>query len=208
MKKLVLVLFILFLVVGCRNVDSISFKNEYEKLNSNSDYVDVNIKSDNPFVYISDSDLVEKIENKEDLIVLFGYNKSNDTRFILDSMIDACNKLKIDKVYYLDILDIRNELEVNENGEVITKKEGSKAYTKLLELLEGHIEEYIVNGRNVGTRIYAPNILMIKNKNINDILNPKSYLESDDEKKKDSYNKIYEYLNKYVISTCDMNEAC
>ena len=208
MKKLVFVLFILFLVVGCRNVDSISFKNEYEKLNSNSDYVDVNIKSDNPFVYISDSDLVEKIENKEDLIVLFGYNKSNDTRFILDSMIDACNKLKIDKVYYLDILDIRNELEVNENGEVITKKEGSKAYTKLLELLEGHIEEYIVNGRNVGTRIYAPNILMIKNKNINDILNPKSYLESDDEKKKDSYNKIYEYLNKYVVSTCDMNEAC
>jgi len=208
MKKLVFVLFILFLVVGCRNVDSISFKNEYEKLNSNSDYVDVNIKSDNPFVYISDSDLVEKIENKEDLIVLFGYNKSNDTRFILDSMIDACNKLKIDKVYYLDILDIRNELEVNENGEVITKKKGSKAYTKLLELLEGHIEEYIVNGRNVGTRIYAPNILMIKNKNINDILNPKSYLESDDEKKKDSYNKIYEYLNKYVISTCDMNEAC
>lgn len=208
MKKLFIVLFILLFIVGCRNIDSISFKKEYESLNGNNDYIDVNIKSDNPFIYITDSELVEKIENKEDLVVFFGYNKSNDTRFILDSIIEVCNKLKIDKVYYLDILNIRNEIEVNENGEVVTKKEGSKLYTKLLELLEGHIEEYIVNGRDVGTRIYAPNILIIKNKNINDILNPKSYLESDDEKKKDSYNKIYEYLNKYVISTCDVNETC
>ncbi len=208
MKKLILFLFIIFLIVGCRNTDSITFKREFESLNSNKSYVSVDIPSDNPFIYITDSELVNKIENKEDLVVLFGYSKSNDTRSILSNLIKASNELGIEKIYYLDILNIRNQLELGENNEVITKEEGSEYYKKILELLDGHLEDYIVNGNIVGTRIYAPNILIIKNKKIEDIINGKSYLESEDEKEKESYSMIYEYLKKYNNNSCDMNEAC
>ena len=208
MKKLILFLFIIFLIVGCRNTDSITFKREFESLNSNKSYVSVDIPSDNPFIYITDSELVNKIENKEDLVVLFGYSKSNDTRSILSNLIKASNELGIEKIYYLDILNIRNHLELGENNEVITKEEGSEYYKKILELLDGHLDDYIVNGNIVGTRIYAPNILIIKNKKIEDIINGKSYLESEDEKEKESYSMIYEYLKKYNNNSCDMNEAC
>ena len=208
MKKLILFLFIIFLIVGCRNTDSITFKREFESLNSNKSYVSVDIPSDNPFIYITDSELVNKIENKEDLVVLFGYSKSNDTRSILSNLIKASNELGIEKIYYLDILNIRNQLELGENNEVITKEEGSEYYKKILELLDGHLDDYIVNGNIVGTRIYAPNILIIKNKKIEDIINGKSYLESEDEKEKESYSMIYEYLKKYNNNSCDMNEAC
>lgn len=208
MKKFILCLFIIFLVVGCRNTDSITFKHEFESLNSNKSYVSVDIPSDNPFVYITDSELVNKIENKEDLVVLFGYSKSNDTRSILNNLIKASNELGIEKIYYLDILNIRNQIELGENNELITKEEGSEYYKKMLELLDGHLEDYIVNGNIVGTRIYAPNILIIKNKKIEDVINGKSYLESEDEKAKESYSMIYEYLKKYNNNSCDMNEAC
>ena len=208
MKKFILFLFVILLVVGCRNTDSIMFKREYENLNGNKNYVSVNIPSDNPFVYITDSELVKKIENKEDMIVLFGYSKSNETRSILENILSSCKSLNINTIYYLDILSIRNELEVNENGEVVTKKEGSDSYKKLLELLDGHLDEYIVNGNIMGTRIYAPNVLIIKDKNIFDVVNGKSYLETEEEKEKESKGMIYNYLKKYTNNSCDINEAC
>ena len=208
MKKFILVIFILMLITGCRNTDSIMFKKEYESLNSNIEYAEVEIPSDNPFVYITDEKLVEKLENKEDMVVLFGYSKSNDTRNILNNLLKASSNLNIETIYYLDILNIRNELEMNENNEVVTKKEGSIYYTKMLELLGDTAEDYIINGEIVGTRIYAPSILVVKNKKIEGIINGKSYQESVEEREKESYNMIYEHLKKYNNNTCDVNEAC
>ena len=184
------------------------FKKEYESLNSNSEYTSVTISSDNPFVYITDELLVEKLEEKQDMVVLMGYSKSNDTRNILNNLIKAASNLDIDTIYYLDILDIRDEKEVNENGEIVTTKEGSISYNKILELLGDEVEDYIVNGEIVGTRIYAPSILVVKDKEIKGIVNGKSYLESDEEKDKESYSMIYEHLQKYQNNTCDVNEAC
>ena len=208
MKKFILVIFILMLITGCRNTDSIMFKKEYESLNSNIEYTEVEIPSDNPFVYITDEKLVEKLENKEDMVVLFGYSKSNDTRNILNNLLKASSNLNIETIYYLDILNIRNELETNENNEVVTTKEGSIYYTKMLELLGDTAEDYIINGEIVGTRIYAPSILVVKNKKIEGIINGKSYQESVEEREKESYNMIYEHLKKYNNNTCDVNEAC
>ena len=196
------------LITGCRNTDSIMFKKEYESLNSNIEYTEVEIPSDNPFVYITDEKLVEKLEKKEDMVVLFGYSKSNDTRNILNNLLKASSNLNIETIYYLDILNIRNELETNENNEVVTTKEGSIYYTKMLELLGDTAEDYIINGEIVGTRIYAPSILVVKNKNIEGIINGKSYQESVEEREKESYNMIYEHLKKYNNNTCDVNEAC
>ncbi|MBR3661606.1 MAG: hypothetical protein IKN63_06910 [Bacilli bacterium] len=208
MKKFVLGIFILLLIIGCRTTDSIMFKGEYESLNNNLEYTKVSIPSENPFIYITDEELAKKLEEKQDMVVLMGYSKSNDTRNILSNLIKASNNLDIDTIYYLDILNIRDEKNINENGEIITTKEGSDFYKKILELLNDYLDEYIVNGEIVGTRIYAPSILVVKNKEIKGIVNGKSYLESPEEKEKESYNNIYEHLKKYQNNTCDLSEGC
>ena len=194
MKKIILLLFILFLVIGCRKVDSIIFKEEFESLNDK--YTKVSIKSDNPVNYITEEDLIKKLENKEDIIVLFGYSKSNETRNILENLFDVLNELKIDKIYYLDIGNIRDEKQVI-NDEIKIIKEGSNYYNKLLNLLDNNLKEYIINNKSVGKRIYAPTILMIKNKNIDiiDGLNDNITKET-----------IKEFFNNY--NSCNPNEGC
>ena len=207
MKKFLIVLILLLLLVGCRKTDSILFKNEFEALNINEEYKEVSIPSDNPFIYISDLKLIEKMENKEDMIVLFGYSKSNDTRNILSYLLDECKNNNIDKIYYLDILDMRDEKNVEDDGSVSVIKEGSANYNKILELLGDNATNYIIRNKNVGKRIYAPSILVIKNNNM-EFKNIKSYLETEEEQ----INEVKEMLNKIVKSynsnSCSTDEGC
>ena len=205
MKKFLIIIIFLLIITGCRTSDSVLFKLEFEKYN-NSNYTNLSIPSNNPFVYIKDVDLVKKIENKDDMVVLFGYSKSNDTRNIIDSLINTCNKYKIDKIYYLDILNIRDLKEIND-GNIVTKKEGSSSYLKILELLHDYVGEYIVKNEIVGTRIYAPSILVIKNKNIS-FENIKSYLDTKEEQDNDIKTRLDNLLKEYNINTCDVNEGC
>lgn len=196
MKKVLLIIFSLLLLVGCRKVDGIIFKQEYESLNNK--YTKVSISSDNPISYINSNDLIKKIENKEDMIVLFGYSKSNETRDILEDLFSVCKELDIDTIYYLDIKDIRDEKEVT-NDEIKTIKEGTELYNKLLSLLENKANDYRINNKVVGKRIYAPTILMIKNKNI-ELLD--GLIDNV------SKEAIHSFLEMYKNNTCDVNEGC
>lgn len=197
--KLLLIILSLFLFVGCRNTDSIMFKNEYETLNSNNNFVKVNIKSENPFLYITDEKLVEKITNKEEMVVLFGYSKSNETRKIIESLIKALNNLNINKIYYLDILDIRDEKEVS-NDEIKVLSEGTNSYQKMIELLNEKLDDYIINNQVVGKRIYAPSILFIKNKEIS--------IKSFNNDSEDMYKELYEFLKQYNNNSCSVESGC
>ena len=70
-----LMLTIIFTLTACgkeesKNVDAIMFKEEYESLNGKTNsndkaYRNISIDADNPFVYITAEELVEKINNKE-----------------------------------------------------------------------------------------------------------------------------------------------
>ena len=52
-----------------KNEDAIKFKEEYESFNGKKNdyfaYRELNIDEENPFVFSTDSEIVEKIENKE-----------------------------------------------------------------------------------------------------------------------------------------------
>ena len=199
MKKFILIIFIIILFTGCRNTDSILFKEEYERLNSNSTYTKVNIPSDNSFVYIKDIDLANLIDKKEDLIVLFGYNKSNETRDIIDDLLSLSQELNIEKFLYLDIFDIRDEKNI-ENGEVVITEEASEGYNKIIELLNDSLDDYIINDKTVGKRIYAPTILIIKNQNI-EVLKNVNNIES---------NELKSLIERNLVNnnTCSVNESC
>ena len=180
-------------------MDSITFKNEYEKLNSNSNFIKVNIPSDNPIIYVNELELIEKLNSNEDMIVFFGYSNNNKVRNIVENLIDACSELKIDKVYYLDISSIRDEIVINDDEEVISN-EGTEGYNKLLEILSDYVDDYIVDGKIVGKRIYAPYILFKKNNTI------ERFIYEDNQEDLDK--KILEYLKKYTNNSCDVNEGC
>ena len=196
MKKIIVILFVLFTLIGCRKVDSILFKEEFENLNDK--YVKVTIPSDNPIVYIKDSELVEKINNKEDMVVLFGYSKSNETRDIIENLISTSNRLNLEKIYYLDILDIRDKKEISDNQISITTK-GTDSYNQLLDILNDKLKDYVVNGQVVGKRIYAPTLLISKNGNI-DIMDGLSGEITNE--------SISNSLEKYLNNSCNPNEGC
>jgi len=206
MKKFLLIIFILLLTFGCRKVDSILFKEDFEKENYNTK-IKVNIPSDNPISYITEEDLVKKIENKEDIIVLFGYSKSIETRSMIENLINIAKTRNIKTIYYLDILEIRDEKTYQDN-EVKTIKNGTEEYNKLLELLKDNLDDYIVNNQSVGKRIYSGTILKISNKNISLIRGISDNFDINnynDDMKKESYDKINNFLNN---NSCSPNEGC
>ena len=79
---------LLFLSAGCSSKEAQEFKREYESLNGTSnksgkEHRTVNINKNNPFVKVSASDILTKLENKETFYVYFGdklWRKIRDTK--------------------------------------------------------------------------------------------------------------------------------
>ena len=79
MKKVLLTFCLLvstFMLTGCKN-EGIKFKQNYESLNGKENkyggtYRSVTIPENNPFVYTTATDIIEKIENNETFYVYFG----------------------------------------------------------------------------------------------------------------------------------------
>ena len=76
-------------------------------------------------------------------------------------LLQAASTTALDKILYLDILEDRNVLKI-ENGELVTEKEGKKEYNDLVERLKDKLDPYEgLNDENI-KRIYAPTVMFIK----------------------------------------------
>ena len=156
--------------------DAIKFKEEYESLNGTIREKDgqtirtIKIDEENPIVYATAEEIVKKIEKKETFAVYFGFSDCPWCRSVLPTLIEVANDLKISKIYYVDVKEIRDVLVV-EDEKIKTEKEGKEGYYKLLEKLDSVLSDYSLKdseGNNVDTnekRIYAPNIVSIVNGN-------------------------------------------
>lgn len=85
----------------------------------------------------------------------------------------------------------------------------------MVSLLNDYLADYVIDEVVVGKRIYAPNILVIKNGEIQGIETGISDFQTDameeltEEIQRDSYQKIYTLLSKYTNNTCSSDEkAC
>lgn len=160
--------------------DAMRFKEEYEKVNGDSQGESIirtlNIDEENPFIYATADDVVKMIEEKETFVVYFGFSTCPWCRSVLESMIESAKENNIDKIYYVDVLDIRDKYELNDNNEAVKTVEGTKGYYKLLELLDDVLSDYspltytTKKGKTKKVtidekRIYAPNVVVIKNGN-------------------------------------------
>jgi len=206
---------LLFSFTWCSNeknnsivTDASKFKEEYEGLNgkknesNGKEYRTLEIDEDNSFVYKGVGDIVQMIDEGETFIVYFGFASCPWCRSIIEPFMEAVDDLEIYPVYYVDIKEVRDTLEISKNGEVVTLKDGTEEYYQLLDRLDFVLEDYVLindDGKEVKTgekRIYAPNIVSIVNGEAVGLTDGVSdsqsdpYMELTEEMKEESYDKI------------------
>ena len=207
MKKIeviVILLISVFLLTGCvdKNSDAYKFKEEYESINNEANgkgnkYREVSISTDNPFIYQTPEELLERVNNKESFVVYFGFKECPWCRSIIEELIHAAKTKKVEKIYYVDVLHIRDVKEVDEDGNIKTIEDGNAAYLQLIEKFSNVLDDYTLNDVSVGEkRIYAPNIIAVSNgkaiqleTGISEELND-PYSKLTNKMKKYSYNKF------------------
>ena len=102
------------------------------------------------------------IDNKDTFIVYFGFSDCPWCRSMVETMLKVMSDYNIDKLYYVDIKEIRDEKELDSDGNIKTIKEGTKDYQELLNRLDILLEEYKVKGVSMNEkRIYAPNVVAV-----------------------------------------------
>jgi len=220
MKKIYILLFVIsFLFVGCTKSDASKFKEEYESLNGTSSSSgqairNLDIPKNNPIVYSSIDEVISKIEAEDTFVVYFGFASCPWCRSMINTLIDVALDLKVKKVYYVDVLDVRDVIKLVD-GQVLKFTDASDNYYKLLTLLDDVLENYTITGENgdklvLGEkRIYAPNVVVIKNGKALDMTTGISedltdpYMELTDEIKNDSREKL-EKVFKELYSCSDV----
>ncbi|MFA5603608.1 MAG: hypothetical protein WDA12_01980 [Bacilli bacterium] len=145
---------------------AISFKKEYEVLNgklttSGNSYKNVDLDLSNRFVYADFEQIKQIIKGTG--VVYFGFPACPWCRNSVPVIDEAAKQVGIDKIYYLNVADIRDEKELDADGNIVTFNEGTKEYRELLELLNDSLPEY--KGLNDSTvkRIYVPLVMTFKN---------------------------------------------
>ena len=187
MRKVVSLLICILMSVTCfacakTSEDALRFKESYESLNglknkNNKEYRVVNIDKENPFVYATMEDIMERINNKESFVVYFGANWCPWCRSILPTFIEVMKENKIKTVYYVDVRpdndedkEIRNVYAINENGEIYLKHEGSVAYQQFIKVAQevlpdyssGEVESLDGTEWSGEKRVGAPNFVVVK----------------------------------------------
>lgn len=209
-----------------KETDAIRFKSEYEALNNQETtnqkhYRTVSIKEDNPIIYATAKDIVNKVENKETFAVYFGFAKCPWCRSIIETLMQVASDLNLSRIYYVDIENIRDVKEIDEKGNIKTTKEGTKEYLELLDLFADKLEKYTLNnnGKEIDTkekRIYAPSIISVVEGKVDTLttgiskLQKDAYEELTDEMKNNSYEQIKCALEcvKENQAVCTKKTAC
>ena len=216
MKKIITVISILIIIVsltGCgktKKTDALKFREEYMSLNGEkNDYGKKNrsitIPKENPFIYQTAEELVERIEKKESFLVYFGFAKCPWCRSMIENLVDLSRAYNI-TVYYVDVLEIRDTIEYVD-GELKTTKEGDENYMKLIELYGDVLDDYKVkNGEeSVETgekRIYAPNVIAVIDGKA------KEKVEGISEELQDPYGEITEAMQEVSVKQLECIFKC
>ena len=219
MKKSIIMVMLgmvlLFSFTGCSKkeesievTDAFKFKEEYELLNdtvnesNGKKYRTLEIDENNSIVYKTVDEIVDMMEDDETFVVYFGFASCPWCRSIIKPLLEVGDDLEISSIYYVDVKEVRDVMELDDDGNVVTKKEGTDAYYKLLEKMDSVLDEYILmdeDGNEVSTnekRIYAPNIVSViegEAVELTDGISDKQtdgYMELIDEIEEESYEKI------------------
>jgi len=176
-KKIILLvitsILLIFTIAAKENIidknvdnDALKFKEEYEnyngKANSNNiNYLNIEINEENPIVYSNYDEIIDIIKN-ETAVIYFGFPECPWCRNAVPVLLDAAKELSINKIYYYNALEIRDQKHLDENGNIVVDKEGTEEYKKLVELLYNNLPVYDgLNDESI-KRMYFPTVLFVK----------------------------------------------
>lgn len=142
------------------------FKNEYESFNNKTNsngikYPDVTIPNNNNMVYSTEEEVVDIIKNGTG-VIYFGYPECPWCRNAVPVLIDAANETSLDKIYYLNAKDIRDTKILDADGNIVTKKKGTKGYYEIVESLDKYLDSYDGLEDESIKRLYVPTVVFIK----------------------------------------------
>lgn len=224
MKKISLVLGLfccMFVLNGCGKVEKTTplteeetkFKTEYEAINgktiNDSTYTTITVPEDNDIVYSNEEEIIKLLKSGTG-VIYFGYPECPWCRNAVPVLVDAVKELKIGKIYYFNGKDIRDKKSVDENGNVVTEKEGTSEYYQILEALGNFADDY--DGIPNAKRLYFPTVVVVKDgkiigthaSTVDSQKDPSILLKED---QKEELKEIYQnYLSKISSTVC--NEAC
>ncbi|MBQ7140344.1 MAG: hypothetical protein IJO32_02440 [Bacilli bacterium] len=189
--------------------DAVKFKNEYEELNDKS--LKLEIPKNNPMKYIDYMELMEILEDGTG-IIYFGFPACPWCRNAVPVLLDAAKEKDINEIYYFNALEMRDIKELDENGNIITKKEGTEQYKNIVNKLYDYLDVYEGLNDDSIKRLYFPNIFFIQNGKV--VKNNMATVESqtdpkiplNDEQYQELKNIYLDGINKIYNYSC--NEGC
>ncbi len=205
--------------------DAIKFKEEYEayngKVNESNDenYLNVDISRENPMVYKTGKEIVDIMKN-EDAVIYFGFARCPWCRNIVEPLLKASQNEKVDKIYYVDIYNIRDSYEFTGSIVPTQTQKGTDAYYEILKILDKNLEEYYIeddskNEYDTGVkRLYAPTVVAISKGKVKAFHEGTLEAQEDPytaltDKQKEELTKTYEDLMKSVnTKVCKDDKAC
>lgn len=153
------------------------FKSEYESLNGQMTedgyvYPQVHLSGTHIVRYVDIEKVLDLLENGSG-VIYFGSSDCLYCRSAVQVLMDTARDTKLKELYYLDISKVWDIKELDDYGEVLSVKEASSDYDKLLqELGDEYLIDYIVSdntGRRVDVgerRLNVPLVLFVVDGNI------------------------------------------
>ncbi len=200
--------------------ETVEFKQEFEKINGKDDgnnhkYVDLDISSDNGIKYQNLNQVLDILEKGTGVIFL-GAPNDHESRSIVPVLLQARYDAGLGNLYYANISDDLPRYKV-ENDKVITEREGSDQYKKLVTKLKDYLEketlvkdgkEYVVEDLN----IKVPTVIFVREGAILGVhvgsvdSHVNKYEKLDEKQQGELYNIYTKYIHDVLNDLC--NERC
>lgn len=207
--------------------DSARFKEEYEAYNglvnenNNKNFLEVEIPKENPIVYKTGKEILDVLKN-ENAIVYFGFSSCPWCRNVIEPLLSAAEEKKTEKVYYVDIYDMRDTYVFNGNIIPEQTKKGTDAYYDILDFMGKNLEKYYIkdeagNMYDTGvTRLYAPTVVAVsggevKSMHVGTLDEQTDPYEGLKKEEKEKLKNIFIDLIKSIdkeLETCSGEDAC
>ena len=196
--------------------EEIRFKEEYEKLNgvynekNNSYYMNVNILENSNVKYQNASEIIDILKNGTG-VIYFGFPECPWCRNLVSVLVNTLNEYTV-PFYYYNAYEIRDNKHLDENGNVIIDKDGTKEYYEIVDILNDYLGEYEGLNDSSIKRLYFPTLVFVKDGKIlyvhigtlDSQTNP--YIELSEQEKNELSNIISTYATKVYGVVCD--EQC
>lgn len=194
--------------------DSEKFVTEYEEINGvetsyGGNYLEIEVSNNNGMKYTDYEEVFSILENGTG-VIYFGFPECPWCRNLVPVLIDAKDETGVDTIYYFNNMEDRDTKELNDEGNIVTKKEGSKNYYKLVEKLESVLGIYEGLNDDSIKRLYYPTVIFVKDGKIVDthIGTIESQKNPSVELTKDEYNKLEKILEEKMLKTIKCDGSC